>query len=187
MAAAGSNNADQIPITTTAQLYIASPSVTLPAAYSETLTSAWYNVGYVKEDGVKFTTDREVTTVKSLQSFRPTLMKVTGMSEKVAFDVQQWNDVTFQLAFGGGTITSLGGGQYQYNFPTPQTAVEWAIILDQTVGAYTYRWIAPRGIVTNSIETTMARKEESTLPIEFSLFAEAPYVITNDPSFAVDS
>ncbi len=55
-------------------------------------------------------------------------------------------------------------------------------------GTKIYRFVVPRGIVTDAVETNFRRGAAADLPITFGVMSETGaqpfYMLTNDPAFA---
>jgi hypothetical protein len=107
------------------------------------------------------------------QSRQAVRRELTAQELQVAFQLEQWNEETVPLAFGGGEITSVSGG-YRYDFPTESDALdERALVVDADDGDRRTRFVFPRGNVTESVETQFQRSALALLPITFKALQPA--------------
>lgn len=182
--AQGGLKADQIRIAGTGRIYVGdADTIAAPTTEVSALSSAWTDVGYTFEDGVTFSLDRTINNVMSWQSKRPTRRFAAEQIERIATELQQWNEVTLPLAFGGGVVTEPTPGHYVYDFPDADDALpEKAMIVDWEDDGFHYRLFVPRGTVTDTVEVNLTRTEESRLPITFESL-EKPKLFTDDPAF----
>ena len=185
-----SNDASEILVAGTGQLYVApySATLTLPTTIfasdpGDGLAASFVNVGYTTEDGVVLSVGRESQTVPAWQSTRPVRRFNSSQMETFTATLLQWNEDTLALAFGGGSV-SHSGDTYRYDFPAAGAVDERAIVVDWVDGDKDYRLVIPRTIITETTETTLARTAPSTLPITFESFATAPYILTDDDNFS---
>ena len=140
----------------------------LPAELSTDLAAAgWTDVGYTTEDGVMLAATKETQEIRAWQSKYPIRRIVDAAEARIEFKLQQWNEVTLPMAFGGGTIadTPTGGGLKQYNIPVDQQVVYKAAVLEIVDGAAVWRVCFDRVAVTGSGETQFTRTAEAGLPM----------------------
>lgn len=168
------NNASEVPVGSTGQAYVAAVGTSAPTAYDTALSpSTWSGLGYISEDGFQKAGSIETADIPAWQSFDPIRREVTGRTNEFAFALMQWNEVTLPVAFGGGSVTSAGGG-YKYTPPADSDALaERALVLDAHDGTTTYRFYAPRVTITEGVETTFKRGEAAILPITFRCLTPA--------------
>jgi hypothetical protein len=145
------------------------------------------NVGFISEDGATFTEGKDITDINAWQSFFPIRRLVTGRSVQVSFALREWNRRTIQFALGG-TVSGTAPGPYTYTPPSPSALQVKALILDWVDGAKNYRLYIPQGIVSEAVETTLARTAAADLPVTFA--AQDPgsgsiyTLFTNDPGMS---
>ena len=163
------NDANELVVAGTGQVYVAPVGTTLPTATDDTLNAAFVGLGYTTEDGVTFTVAPEVNDYMAWQSRQPIRRELVNQTVSAAFSLLQWNEETVPLAFGGGAVTQVGS-DYRYDFPTADDALdERAMVIDVTDGDRNMRFVLPRGNVTDSVEAQFVRTEMAVLPITFGI------------------
>jgi hypothetical protein len=99
--------------------------------------------------------------------------------------------ISHSIEFGGGAIT--GSGPYTFTPADDDAALaEKSLVVDVKDGAYTLRFVVPRGTVVESVESQFARTQEAVLPITFEALeptegGPAWYFLTDAPGFAAGS
>ena len=186
------NDATELVVASSGQISVAPIGTALPTATTAALNAAFYGLGYATEDGVTLTATPEVEEFMAWQSRQAVRRELLGQEIQVAFSLEQWNEATIPLAFGGGTITGTAPN-YRYDLPDEDDAIdERSMVIDAVDGAKHYRWVFPRGSVTESAETQLTRGALAVLPITFKALAPAAggasgYMLTDDPAFAAGS
>lgn len=164
------NDANETYVAGTGQIYVAPVGTTLPTSTTATLNSAFVGLGYTNEDGVSFSASPEVEEFPAWQSRQPIRREMVGQEITASFTLLQWDEDTVPFAFGGGSITDLGSGQYRYDFPTADDALdERAMVVDVIDGSRRQRLVFPRGSVTDAVETQFVRTSLAVLPISFKI------------------
>lgn len=161
------NDPNEIRIASNGQVYVAPVGTALPTTPTAALNSAFVGLGYLTEDGAKLAVAPEVQDIKSWQSRQSTRRELINQEVTASFTLQQFNESTIPLAFGGGDVTSPSTGIYRYELPTSGALDERAMIIDAIDGSVHQRWILPRGNVTDAVEISMVRNAEQQLPISF--------------------
>lgn len=185
----GAQDTTELVVAGNGDLYVGPVGVELPEGPLDDLSPHFVKCGLVSEDGATLTRTPEIQEFKSWQSRSPTRRELVGEEIQVAFSLQQWNAANFVLAFGGGEITDLGGGEFRYDFLGDQAQLaENALILEWADGAKHYRLVMPRGNVTDATETQLTRGALAVLPVSFKVLApgagEVPaFLLTDDPNF----
>jgi hypothetical protein len=181
-------SADEIVVGANGKVWVAETTDPMPTDSDTALNVAWVDLGYVSEDGVTFTDSKEVESIGGWQSFYPIRRVVTSRDAMVSFVLRQWNEDSVALAFGGGAVTDNGGGEYEYNPPSPEDIDNRALVIEWTDGTKDYRLLFPSGMVTEAVETNIVRTSAADLPITFAATpasgADAYILFTNDPAFA---
>jgi hypothetical protein len=187
------NDSDQTVIAGTGEVYVAAVGTALPASTSATLAAAFNGLGYHSEDGVSINSSVEIEEHRAWQS-KHAIRRERGDEEfQVTFELLQWNEINVPLAFGGGTVTDLGGGQFKYVPPSETDGIEErTLIVDLDDGADRLRLIIPRGTVVEGVESQFARGTMSPLPITFKALepetgGDAWHFLTNRADFATGS
>jgi hypothetical protein len=188
------NDAANVVIGANGALWVGETDVTAPSDVStdmESVDSGWQDLGFVSEAGANFTDTKTVLEVMAWQSLFVIARRITARNLELAFAAREWNGNTVRLAFGGGDITDLGGGEFSYSPPDPEDIDERSMVLEWQDGDKHYRLYVPVGMVTSNTQTTLARTAPSDLPITFSATndgTEDIYTLfTDDPAFAEDS
>lgn len=190
----GWNDSTEIVVASNGQVYVAPVGTPLPADESVALNSAFVGLGYITEDGATISVSPEIQDYMAWQSRQPIRREMTAQEASVSFGLQQWNEDTVPLAFGGGSVVLVSAGHYRYNLPDETQALdERALILESNDGSKKMRWVFPRGTVTEAVETQYQRGATALLPITFKPLAPSAggspgYFLTNDAaSFAAGS
>lgn len=179
---------EQLVVAGVGHIYVAPEGTAMPTSLSDALNAAFVEIGYTTDDGAKFTDAKSVNAIRGWQSFYPIRHHVTERDAMLEFTLQQWNENTVPLAFGGGSITEPTAGEYRYAPPPPETVDVRAMVLDIADGDRNFRIGIPKGFVTSNTETSFLRTGPSLLPITFGVMAEDladPWFLdTDDPAFA---
>jgi hypothetical protein len=182
-------NAENIVVGSGGSIHIAPVGTTLPTTVDGTLNAAFIDLGYISEDGISLSAGAETTDISAFQSFLPVRKLITGRTFDLSFAVREWTAESLILAFGGGEIRE-DRGDYTY---TPRAAgdalYERAMVAAWRDGEKEYRLVIPRGTISDTVETTIARGSAADLPVTFSVLATDEvtpgyYLITNDPAIA---
>lgn len=161
------NNANELFVAGTGEVNVAPVGTALPTGPSTALNAAFFGLGYTTEEGLTFTSTPTITDFNAWQSNQAVRRELTAQELQAAFQLEQWNEESVPLAFGGGAITSVSGG-YKYVFPAAGDAVdERSLVADVQDGTRVMRFVIPRGTVTESVETQFQRTALGVLPITF--------------------
>jgi len=186
-------NSEEILVATAGDVWIAPVSTTLPTAEDSALNGAFLNLGYTTEEGVSFTYSQAVEEINAWQEADPVRRIVTARSLTTTFNLNQWNQATFELAFGGGAWTTPIAGTYSYTPPDGNDALaEYALVIDFADGTKVSRLIVERGTVTEDVSTSLVRTGAAVLPIAIKALkpdtGNAPWnYLTGDAAFATAS
>ena len=141
-------DADETFIGATGRIYVGAVGSTPPTNATSSPDAAFFDLGYVSEDGPALTPAKTSEALMGWQSFFQLRRFVTGIDFSVTFALLQHNQETIKLAMGGGTWT----GTTQFTPADPSTLDERALILDVQDGSRTHRWYFPKGIITDTGE-----------------------------------
>lgn len=170
------------------RLYVAPVGTAPPAATATAWPAGWVDLGYLTEDGPKLSPQVASKDVKAWQSFFPVRTIVTERGLDVAFKLEQRNGTILKLAFGGGTVTALGGGDYKYAPPAASFIDERAFGIEVDDGTIIDRYLCYRGVVKDVGDLTFKKDEATTYDLKASLLAPATgdlwNLISNDPAMA---
>ncbi|MEU0857415.1 hypothetical protein ABZ352_18525 [Streptomyces griseofuscus] len=188
-------NATQIVVPARTRLWLGIVGTEAPADASAAMPDGWYSVGLTTEDSLKFNEEPQFEQVKSAQTDFPSRTFQTSDSATIEVDLQQWNAKNFKAVFGGGTITEItpsggGAGVKHYKFAPPRIGgrTEIACCIEVIDGAKSYRYIIPRAMQMEGVQTDLQKAKEAVLPLRLAVQggddSDAWYLITNDPAFA---
>ncbi|MHC0429968.1 phage tail tube protein [Streptomyces sp. O3] len=170
-------NPNQIRVAGNGRILVAPVGTAAPTDIVTEWGADWHELGYTGSDGVKFGRKEKVTHVDTWQSVGPARFIYADRDLTVKFDMLQFNSDTLPLYFGGGAVTetAAGSGVYTYDIASDPVADERALGLEFTDGTdVTYRFIVPRGQVTETDEVEMNRKGSLKLGITFMAMGNDP-------------
>lgn len=187
-------NATQIVVPARTRLWLAVTGTTAPTDATAPMPEGWFSVGLTTEDSLKFNEEPQFEQVKSAQTDFPSRTFQTSDSATIEVDLQQWNSKNFKAVFGGGTISEItpegSTGVKHYKFAPPRIGgrTEIAAVIEVVDGPKTYRYIVPRAMQMEGVQTDLQKAKESVLPLRLAVQggddSDAWYMITNDPAFA---
>jgi hypothetical protein len=162
------NDPNETVIGGTGQVYVAPVGTALPANESSALNSAFVGLGYHSEDGVSVNQSIEIIRLGAWQSKKDIRRLRDAETFRITFNLLQWNENNVPLAFGGGTVSDLGGSKYKYSPPASSEALaEKAMVCDVQDGTEILRFVIPRGSVVEAVESQFARNAFGQLPVAF--------------------
>lgn len=182
--------ASEIVVGASGSIRVAPLATAAPVDVATAWGAGWIDLGYADEDGITFSNDQTTEDIMAWQSFNAVRTVITERNTTVAFNLEQWNETTVPLAFGGGSITTTAGPpiHYRYDPPTAGVVDERSLGVEWVDGSKIYRLIVPRGVVSESVETNLTKSTAGLLPITFKVLGtdgSVPfYLRTNDPAFA---
>lgn len=175
---------EEILIAGTGTLYHAPQGTALPGFLSDVLDPAFQAVGYITEDGAKFTDTKDTNKVMPWQSFYPVRVHITGRSGQIETTLLQWNEQNMILAYGGGGIIEPQSGEFRYEPPSPETLAVVAVVIDFTDGDRNFRFAAGRSFVVSATESMWNKTGPALLPVTLEILAPAegdqPWTIDSD-------
>lgn len=187
-------NATQIVVPARTRVWLAVVGTEAPADATVEMPEAWFSVGLTSEDSLKFNEEPQFEQVKSAQTDFPSRTFQTSDSATIEVDLQQWNAKNFKAVFGGGTISEItpagATGVKHYKFAPPRIGgrSEIAAVIEVMDGGKTYRYVIPRAMQMEGVQTDLQKAKESVLPLRLAVqggdAVDAWYLITNDPAFA---
>lgn len=186
-------DASELVVASHGDVYIAPVGTTLPTAVDGALDGDFIQVGFITEDGVTLSVTPTIDEFMAWQSRQAVRRELSAQEIQIAFSLEQWNEHSIVLAFGGGTVTEPSPGEYQYDFIDEDAPLdERSIVLDWQDGDKQYRSVFERGNVTESVETNFVRSALAVLPITFKVLSPTNggspgYILTDDPSFEAGS
>lgn len=162
-------NAQDVIVAGTGAVWVAPEGTTLPVDLAAP-PSPWTDVGFISEDGTQFTFDREQEEVNAWQVATPIRVLVTNEPISIAFELIQFDRLTVQLAFRGGTFTGAAA-PYTYQPPDAGASDVRALTIDAVDGDSTFRFTFPRVQLSESVEFSLLRSDAVRLPLTFSVLA----------------
>lgn len=180
---------DEIVVAANGNIYVAPVGTAEPADVATAWPAGWVDLGYASEDGVTVTDSKTLERIPVWQLFYPARLIITERDFRVAFSLRQWNTSTVRLAFGGGTVTdTAGAAPYTFTPPAPGAIDDRALGVEFIHGAFTYRLVVPRGMVTDDVESQLVRTAAADLPITFGVIGQAGadpwFLMSDDPAMA---
>lgn len=182
-------NPAAITVAGTADVYVAPVGSVAPTDPSTTPDpGVWTAVGAISDEGATFEDSKTLEPIPVWQLFYPARYVVTEKSAQVSFPMREWNRTSVPFAFGGGAITEPSPGIYRYAPPAPGSIDERSMVLKWVDGDKDYMLIIPVGMVTEAVETALAKSAAADLPITFAVVGQETgdpwYMVTNDPAWA---
>jgi hypothetical protein len=188
------NDATQLVVAANGHVSVApATDAVLPDDVSTALDSAFVDLGFCDESGVKFIDTNTFSPVAVWQSLYPARQLLTSKETTAAFVLKQWNTDSIELAFGGGAVTVVSGLS-TYTPPLPSDAIDYrAAVIEWEDGTLVQRIVIPRCMVTGSVETDLTRTATTDLPLTLSampigapdiadLSTFAWFLLSNDPA-----
>lgn len=177
--------AEEVVVTGLGGVYVAPLDTPFPADISSPIGSPWVGLGYVAENGARFSFGRDINEIMAWQSFDPLRLVVTRVPKSIAFDLMQWNQNTVKLALGGGTVTG-SSPNFAYEPPDEDFVDERALIVEGQDKGYTYRFCYRRAINYEGVDFAFVRSDPVQFPISMRILAAGavkPWLLqTDDPN-----
>jgi hypothetical protein len=167
MALTITTDSTEVRVGVTGTLLTAPVGTTVPTTTAGGWPTGWLPLGSISEDGPAMTPGMEITEIKEWQSLYTIRRIVNGRSLEWKFRLQQWNATTFELAFGGGTLTetSPGSGIFTYAPPAASFIDERMIGLEVQDGSIVHRYWLTRALVTNVADIVFNRTDAAGLEL----------------------
>jgi len=179
-------NANEIRVGASGRVSVAPAGTTLPVEPDEALDVAFVDLGSNTEDGVTLSPSRSFERIREWQSRKPVRTLISEDDLTASFALQQWNETTVPLAFGGGTISATPGGETKFVPPSAGTIDERVMVIDWTDGDISYRLILPRCQVTEVSDIVLKRTDSAALALTVEVLGSDPddfILLTDDPSW----
>lgn len=170
-------------------VHLAPVGTTAPTDVTGALAAGWVNCGHSTPDSLSFNTEPEFTEVPSHQSDYAIRREKTSESASVSVDLLQWNAANLIAAYGGGTVTETvaDSGIYKFTPPALTGSREKAAVVEIIDGDKKYRFVYPRVMQIEGVQTQFQKGQGSVLPLRLAVLGDdgvVPwYLITNDPAF----
>lgn len=172
-------------------VYLALLGTAAPADHAAALGAGWKNVGHTTPDSLSFNTEPEFEEVQSAQSDYPVRRFKASESATVSVDLLEFSAANFKSVYGGGTVTEIGtAGSGKFKFVPPSSIgvlTEVSAIIEVKDGVKVYRYIYPKVVQIEGVETELQKGSQSMLPLRLAVLGadgtDPWYVLTNDDSF----
>lgn len=172
-------------------LFLADVGTVAPVTSSEAPGTGWVNVGHTTPDSLKFSTEPEFEEVKSAQSDYTIRRIQTGDGAKVEIDLLEWTAANIIGVYGGGEVTqpdaATNPAEYKFVPPRLGERVEKSAIIDVIDGGKNYRYVFPRVMQVEGVDSELAKGKSAVLPLRFAVLGDDGvdpwYLLTNDPAF----
>lgn len=151
-------------------VYVADVGETEPTDIDAAIPSGWTELGFITEDGVRFSFGSEIQEFFAWQSLDPVRKSKLRAPKTISFDLMQWNAENLMLAFGGGTWTE-DSGKFEYTPADDSFLDERALMVEATDGDRTYRFLFRRTINTQGVSFAFTRNANANLPLTFDVLA----------------
>lgn len=163
--------AQHVTVAGTGTVWVAPEDTPMPTDIAA-LASPWEDVGYVSEDGVKFTLSRTQEDINAWQSVDPVRILVTAEPKVVAFELLEFDRETLILAFRGGSFAGTTA-PFTYTPPDAGASDVRAMCIDGIDGDNEFRFAFPRVELSGDLEFSLMRTDAVRFPLEFSVLAAA--------------
>lgn len=181
-------DATQVVIGVSGHLYVAPVGTTAPTNSTSSLNAAFLELGYTDENGVKLNANTAHFDVKAWQSLYVLRRAITEQGLAIQTVLEQWNYLTMEVFFGGGTVT---GSSSAWKFTPPAAGVvdTRAMVVDVIDGTSTFRWYFPGVLAIPTGDIEFRRGKEAQLGITFEVLPQSganPFeVYGSDTAFTV--
>ncbi|GGU34800.1 phage tail tube protein [Streptomyces lavendofoliae] len=173
------NNGSQIRVAGTGRILVAAAGATGPAAPKNTTeewAAGWTELGYTSTDGIKFNKKDKIDPVDTWQSVSPARFIYSDRDLTVKFQLLQFNKDTLPFFMGGGAVAPVTAtgvtDTYTYAMGAEPQKDERQLGIEFKDGSdVTYRFIVPRGQVTETEEISLTRTGALKLGVTFTALA----------------
>lgn len=184
-------NPNEIRVAGSGRILIAPLGTTAPTDVATAWGAGWKDLGYTTTDGVKFTKKDKIETVRTWQSDAAARLVYSDRDLTLKFALLQFNEDTLPLFFGGGTVSETVTGSKVYKYDVANSPANDERMLGVEFadgGTIKYRFVIPRGQVTDTEELALTRTAAAKLGMTFTALAKddsSPLAswIMNDPAY----
>ncbi|MFJ2646405.1 phage tail protein [Streptomyces sp. NPDC087420] len=182
--ATGPNSSKEIRVAGTGKVLVAAPvgATGAPAAPIDTTVAwtGWTELGYTSTDGIKLSKKDKIDQVDGWQSVSALRYIYSDRELTVKFQLLQINKNTLPFFMGGGATALLSSpaaaGTFKYDLSANPKADERQLGFEFTdsngTGDVSYRFVIPRGQVTETEEIAMTRTGAMKLGVTFTAYAQ---------------
>ncbi|MEU2184076.1 phage tail protein [Streptomyces thermolilacinus] len=174
------NNGNQIRVAGSGRILVATSGLsTSPAAPKHTedaWPAGWTELGYTSPDGIKFNKKDKIDPVETWQSVSPARFIYSDRDLTVKFQLMQFNKDTLPFFMGGGSVTAVTAtgavDTYTYAMNAEPQKDERQLGIEFKDGSdVVYRFVIPRGQVTETEEISLTRTGALKLGVTFTALA----------------
>lgn len=178
----------QVRVGIAGKFYVAPVGTTAPSNTGSAWPGGWVDLGYLTDDGPALKPTRDTKDIPAWQSYFPVRTIRTSEGQEWTIPLLQRNGSILKLAFGGGSVTALGGGDYRYSPPTPGTVDERAFGIEVVDGSIIDRYVMQRGMVKDLGDVSFKRDEATMFELTIATLSPSSgdvwQVISNDSAMA---
>lgn len=178
----------QVRVGVTGSVWVAPLATTVPVDVAA-WPAGWVDLGLLDEEATpELTPTRDITDIRAWQRFFPVRSVKTSEGMEYTFTLIQKSGTNLKLAFGGGTVTNLGGGIYRYTPPAAGFIDERMLGIEVIDGSVTDRFIARRAYVVDTGTITFSKVAAVSFPLTVRVLeptsGERWELISNDTAMA---
>ncbi|MFE6166209.1 phage tail protein [Streptomyces sp. NPDC056486] len=177
------NNGKEIRVAGTGRVLIAPSGTDAPANATDNWGTEWTDLGYTTTDGIKFNKKDKIDPVDTWQSVSPARFIYSDRDLTVKFQLLQLNKANLAFFMGGGAVTVTAPAEpptvlaedlkeFSYDLAHTPAPDERALGIEFTDGAAKYRFVIPRGQVTETEEISLTRTGAVKLGVTFTALAK---------------
>ncbi|WP_432092143.1 phage tail protein [Streptomyces sp. bgisy100] len=186
------NKGSEIRVAGSGRVLVAAPGKAAPVDTAAAWSADWIDLGYTTTDGIKFNKKDKIDPVDTWQSVSPARFIYSDRDLTVKFQLLQLNKDTLPFFMGGDAVAAgAAAGQFKYDLSAEPKKDERQLGIEFTDGgAATYRFIIPRGQVTETEEISFTRTGAVKLGVTFTALAvedttkPLATILMKDPSYA---
>jgi hypothetical protein len=161
-------NAGEIRVAGTGRVFVAPAHTAAPADFRADWVTPWVDLGYTSADGVRFTKKDKLDPIDTWQTVAAIRYVYSDRDLSVKFALMQLNADTLPFFFGSPPLAPGSSGLSHEIAAAPQVQ-ERALGIEFRDGPdITHRFYIPRGVVTETDETSFSRNTAVRLGITFS-------------------
>jgi hypothetical protein len=156
----------QVRVGITGKILVAPVGSTEPTDVTSAWAAAWVDIGLIDDDSMpSMTPNRETAEIGAWQKKQPVRIVETSRNEEWKITPIQRTGTVLKRAFGGGTVTALGGGLYKFTPPSAGSVDEMAYGIEVVDGTIIDRYVLRRGMVSDTGEIVFAKDDATKFPL----------------------
>jgi len=147
------------------EVYLAAVGTAMPADVATALSATWLagGLGWMAEGGVTISADIATTEVRAWQSADPIDERVESRTITIQAGVLQFNQLAYQVLFGGGTWT--GTTLTTFVPSTGSAPAYWGMVVETIEATKKQRFLFPKVAVTETGELKLDRPEAANAAV----------------------